>query len=143
MRLLNVKIEFSDNSQLTIIDDYSFYINNSIERLVIPSHVVQIGRYAFKYNYNLEAISFSQRSELKIINDSAFSDTSFEEITIPSHVVLIDDNSLARSSYKEIKFAENSELQSINRFALGSTGIENIDIPSSVTNIGPFCFFGL
>lgn len=67
---------------LTYIEDYAFSDNVSLgfdlirgNKLNIPDNVIQIGRYAFAGDYNLNYINFTENSKLPRISYKAFAET--------------------------------------------------------------------
>lgn len=86
----------------------------------IPSSVATIGEGAFRDSY-IHKLTFEQNSQLKTINNSAFFDTSIDEM-----VVLPDGLTTIGASAFEGLFA----------------GIPSIVIPTSVTSIGSSAFGG-
>lgn len=85
----NIKtIQFPENSELKIIDDFSFGIS-SIEEIKIPSKVFKIGERAFVNCDHIKRIEFAEISELKIIEFEAFAYSNLRSILIPSSVTTI------------------------------------------------------
>lgn len=66
--------------------DTLVFVRRDIENLVVPDNIRIIGKYAFNKCRNLTSIEFSDKSELKIIDDYAFHSSLIKEISIPSHV---------------------------------------------------------
>ena len=58
------KVEFHDDSQLKIIDDFAFQ-NTKLRNITIPRHVVEIKANSFENCKNLQEYNFSDDSELK------------------------------------------------------------------------------
>lgn len=58
------KVEFHDDSQLKIIDDFAFQ-NTKLRNITIPRHVVEIKANSFENCKNLQEFNFSDDSELK------------------------------------------------------------------------------
>lgn len=65
------KVEFENNSQLQSIGDYSFSNTSINNKILIPSNVTFIGKYAFE-GTNIQIIEFENDSKLQIIDDVAF-----------------------------------------------------------------------
>ena len=78
------KIEFSKNSELTVLDFCLF----NVESISIPDSVIIVKKNVFSSQKNVE---FSNQSKLKIIEKESFNSPFLESITLPSSVVGIDD----------------------------------------------------
>lgn len=74
------EISFLNDSNLEIIDDYSFSYS-SLQTLTIPSTVAQIGSHAFTACRKFHAVDFMSNSKLLSIEKYAFSYTSIEYIS--------------------------------------------------------------
>ena len=81
--------ETIDNLPVTKIADDCFYQNYTINKIVLPDTIVDIGNRAF-YNCRLSEITLSKN--LKTIGSEAFQSNTIENITIPESVVSIGDN---------------------------------------------------
>ncbi|MDY4077599.1 MAG: leucine-rich repeat domain-containing protein [Clostridium sp.] len=101
---------------ITEIGDNAFKENKNIEKLIIPSNITTIGKYAFYGCTSLKTIEFSQG--LLNIGKLAFSSCKgLENLNLPNTLKVID----------EFAFSECSSLK-------------KIDIPYSVTEIGVSAF---
>ena len=83
---------------------------------MIPKHVTKIGKYAFSCCNSLTKIDFQSNSELKIIGNRSFNESSTKSIIIPRSVYII--GSKAFNKCKEIKtidFQNESELKIIGK----------------------------
>ena len=67
----NKSIKIADDSLLQIIDDESFY-GADIKDIKIPTKVKKIGKKAFMKCRRLKTVTFSDNSELEIIDENAF-----------------------------------------------------------------------
>lgn len=66
-------VEFQENCELNSICKMAFQ-NTSIEKIVIPKQVTEIGQFAFYQCKNLKNVVIPQDSELKIIDEYAFAE---------------------------------------------------------------------
>ena len=158
-----------DDYTVTAIADASSYTGafysarNTITSVQIPNTVEEIGDQAFQSCANLATVTFKGESQLKVINQYAFSEcSSLTSITIPSGVTRFDLGAFSfceqltsitiPSSVKSIgdsAFYECTRLTSINisegvtsigHSAFAYCGFTSITIPSSVTSIGNSAF---
>lgn len=107
---------------------------------MIPKSVTTISSYAF-YNCALTDLTFSEGSQLELIDNNAFNSSSLKSILIPSSVKRIGEASFCLCEMlDEVKFSENSQLKIIDKEAFNLSGLKNIEIPRSVVFIGDFCF---
>lgn len=128
-------VQFPLNSELKLIEKCSF-INSSIERIVIPSHVERIEESAFAFCYQLQHVEFQSKSELKYIGKQAFFYTSIESILIPSNVIKIEESSFFHcEKLNEIVFSSDSKLKTIEKKCFDCSSLEKIVIPSFVDDI--------
>ena len=58
----------------------------SIKLIQIPPLLTKIDNYAFGYCEKLVSVNFPENSNLKIIGENAFEETSIKSISIPSNV---------------------------------------------------------
>ena len=125
----------ANTRKLNLIGNYAFY-KTSIESIIIPPHVIQIGVNAFGECRKLETIEFSENSELCLIKDSAFTNTAIESILIPQSVSFIGRSIFSNcSNLKLVEFSENSNLKYIDSKPFENTKIEFISIPEKFSGI--------
>ena len=128
-------------SDVTAINECSFYDCKSITSVTIPAAVTTIGNQAF-YNCTLLAeVVFEEGSTCEYIGSEAFYGcTSLQEITIPASVETISVNAFnssnSNSSLSSITFESGSGLKTIGDSAFAYSKVTSICIPASVTNIG-------
>ena len=134
-------IQFSEDSELRIIDDKAFE-KSSIENIIIPPHVSRIGESSFCFCFNLNTIEFSQNSELETIRNDAFFNSSIQQITIPSSVTEIGKESFGGCDLlKSINFQSDSRLKTIPNDFLMCTTISEFTIPPNVESFQDYwCF---
>lgn len=109
---------------------------------------------------NIRSIRFSEDSELEIIEQTAFSESRIESLTIPSSVTKLKDgwcHDTKRLTKVTIspnnKYFKNHELNDnlvvgrisedsteFNKIIFASRSIESITIPSNIQNIGSCAF---
>ena len=129
-QLLNV--DFSEDSELQIIDSYAFF-QSSLTSLSIPPNVVKINDNCFNSCYSFTKIEFPSDSKLQVIGPFAFSSCSIEQILIPSSVIQIEDGAFnACLNLKSIDFERDSKIECFNDDIFSESSIECISIPSSI-----------
>lgn len=135
------KIEFSEDSELKIIDKFAFS-NSGLQKIVVPSGVVQINESAFYDCLQLNFVEFKKSSKLKLIGKCAFTNSSINKIRVPSHVVHIGESAFSSCTHlNSVKFSNKSQLKIISKKAFAGSSIESIFIPQKVDQIGEFAFF--
>ncbi|XFA99145.1 leucine-rich repeat protein [Candidatus Izemoplasma sp. B36] len=112
-----VSVTFEENSQLEIINTYTFDHCENLPSIEIPASVIKIDDRAFYYCYELTELTFESGSNLLYIEEQAFDKTDLRTIILPNGLLYIDGDA----------FDENYN-------------IEEIFIPSSVTNISSYAF---
>ena len=75
---------------MVIIDDRSFDFS-SIQSIIIPKQVIQIGERAFISCKNLENVEFQKDSELKTILEGAFESSGLQQFSLPDKVNRIEN----------------------------------------------------
>lgn len=116
--------------------DLLLFAARDIETAVIPSFIKRISPYAFEFCWQLKEVKFSENSNLKVIDENAFSNSSLESILIPSHV-----SKIAKGAFyfceelKRVQFQGNSELLLIDKNAFVRSSLEGISIPSTVVEL--------
>ena len=80
------KIDFTDDSQLQIIEQSAFHGCTSITSLNIPSSLEIISKQAFAGCLMFQIMEIPENSRLKILNKDMFDDSSICLIMIPSNL---------------------------------------------------------
>ena len=78
--------------EVTNISRRAFRLNKDIKTLIINSKIRIIEGYAFDQCYNIESVTFTEGSKLKIIERTVFYNCSLKTIIIPGSVKSIDEN---------------------------------------------------
>lgn len=121
------------------IKNYAFYGCASIENIVVPDSVTEIGWHAFSDCTSLKSLTIPD-NVIKI-GDSAFNDCdSLTSITIPNSVTEI-----GRSAFNDCDSLTSitipDSVTEIGNYAFGSCdSLESVTIPDSVTKIGISAF---
>ncbi len=132
----------------TKIGDYAFsaYISSGstsntfcvLEKVVIPSTVKMIGKYAFN-RCPIKEVEFKDCDDL-VIDDYAFYYTNIETLTLPS-VKTIGKDAFAYCQ-KLTTVTLPSDLEKISTYAFyNDTKLASITIPASVTVIDDYAFY--
>ena len=121
---------------VTAIGNYAFAYNNTIETVVLPATVTDLGR-----GFDSSAVKKVVLNEgLKTISSRAFrSTTALEEVVIPTTVMTIADNAFQKSAIKEIVIPDSVE--TIGEAAFGSSKIEKVTFEGN-TSIQGYAFRG-
>ena len=111
-------ITFSENSQLTSIEECAFFGCQNLQGIEIPASVTYIGPSAFLgCRYGLTSIAIPEG--VTEIGNSAFSGcTSLTSVTIPNSVTLIGDYAFSDcTSLSDIPYRFSSQLTEIGDYA--------------------------
>lgn len=130
---------YSIPDYVTKIGDYAFSDDYStLNSVVIPNSVTEIGEGAFKDFGGLEKIDLP--NSLEKIGKEAFKGCSLlTEISIPEGIISIEDSTFASTGLKTIEFPKS--LKSIGDKAFSSLEeLENITLPSGLESISPTAF---
>ncbi|MBR6633135.1 MAG: leucine-rich repeat protein [Clostridia bacterium] len=131
-------INFTEDSNLAIIDSYAFYSCENLESVTIPSSVTSIGFRAFENSRWLKSVIFDDNSKLTSINERAFQNCgSLSSVEIPSSVTLIGTQAFCDCiNLKSVIIPDDSMLIEIGTRAFsGCYTLESINIPAGVTLI--------
>ncbi|KAK8883602.1 hypothetical protein M9Y10_042696 [Tritrichomonas musculus] len=139
------------------IFDTIVFANRSIQRATIPKFIKYIKPYAFEYCKKLNAIEFSEDSEIVSIGKNAFRLTCIESICIPSS---LEEWSAYDSNLKKITVSpsnknfgylddkhqiivEKSDIESdvFDTIVFANRDIEKATIPKFIKYIKPYAFF--
>jgi hypothetical protein len=140
------------------------YTGEKVKKVILPATIDTIGAYAFYNNTNIQDVSFSGKSTLRLIGDYAFSGctaietlawpesveemgiygfsgcTKLSKINIPSKVTAIPS-----SCFKVCTSLANLTLHdgilSIGSSAFETSGIAKINFPDTITYIGDSAFY--
>lgn len=63
-----------------------------IQKVSIPIQVSKISQSSFADCYKLKTVTFDDNSEISLIDEKAFYNTSIERISMPIHVIKIGDS---------------------------------------------------
>lgn len=85
--------------ELVVINDRTFYHCLNLSKIKIPSSVTRIGKYAFYYTRKLVSIKLPA---LETLEESVFSWSGLQNITIPAGVTTIENNAFQACRLKTI-----------------------------------------
>ncbi|KAK8898256.1 hypothetical protein M9Y10_000534 [Tritrichomonas musculus] len=118
-----------------------YFARRNIVKAQIPSFIKKISTQAFGRCKSLRKVIFGIDSKLKVINDSAFIETSIVQITIPQSVIQISKSAFSNcKNLRNVFFMDNSKLANIEMKAFEYTSIREISIPSKVSIIDEYAF---
>ena len=104
-----------------VIADKAFQGASRLTSLVIPTSVEEINSQAFRQNYRLASVKFSEPSRLtKLANYSFWTCPSLKEVTLPSSITNIGKAFLACDSLETINVPANAKLTTIEEDAFKS-----------------------
>lgn len=121
------------------ICEFEFSDCNALKKIILPSSLKSIRRYAFKDCTNLQSVEFSSDS-IDMENSVFCGCTRLYEVKLPKKLVEIPN-----STFYGCKNLQNCEIPSgvkeIDEAAFcGCAALEEITIPSTVTKIGAMAF---
>lgn len=102
---------------LTNIQAYAFAKNSSLRSMSMPDSVIQIGNYAFAWDWHLSSVTFTANSKLPRISYGAFAYCGLTSFRVPANVSTIAQGAFEGCSYlRSFTFARNSKLESISAY---------------------------
>lgn len=126
---------------IKILGKYCCYNSITVEKVVFPSSLTEIEKYAFANCSNLLKVFFKSDSKLKIIRKSAFSCTKIRKMKFPSSLQVIGESSFFCCKNLEIiSFNDDSELKVIETSAFRMTRLKEIKFPNILRIIDNLAF---
>lgn len=137
---------------ITYIGTNSFRGNTTLQTIIFPKSLKEIGNYAFRNDSNqgnITNITFNIKSNLEKIGRTAFmGNYKIEELFIPKSVKEIGGNAFRGMNLtgninrlEKLVFGYNSSLETIGDSSFSSnTKIKYINFPSKLTLIDDFAF---
>ncbi|EKZ0157080.1 leucine-rich repeat domain-containing protein, partial [Enterococcus faecalis] len=147
-------ISFSNNSNLQIISHGAFAHNDSLESVVLPDNLEQMGEKVFEKSKNLKSIEVSDKNSYFSSEDGVLFDKKKERLILyppkketssyktPETVKVIEEAAFALNEnyLKELKL--NEGLVEIKPFAFQrNLELKKVDLPNSVSKIGKLAFY--
>ena len=83
------------------LPDYAFVNCTSLEELILPENLEQIGQGVFANCISLKTVKMPKNRTLKFIEDSAFANTGLVSVVIPDGVKVIGECAFADCEYLE------------------------------------------
>lgn len=106
-------------------------INKESEKYIITS----ISKNAFE-NSQIKSIRFEADSELQVIEENAFYESSIENISIPSQLTIIQKGAFySCEQLRRVEIPDDSNLRIIDEEAFAFTSIESLKIPSKLEEL--------
>lgn len=140
---------------VVIINDKAFAGNSSLETLILPSTLEEIGKLengeevysgAFSGCVILNNIIIPVSSNLSKIHDYAFKGTAIKYLQIPSKVEYIGTYAFAETKLESLSFVNGQNNLEIASYAFsGITSFNssyNIVFPNNLFSIGDYAFYG-
>ena len=85
---------------------------------------------------HIRSVKFQNDSNLLLIGENAFANSSIKSLTIPKHLKIIDQYAFAYcKELDNIEIPEDSELNQICYMALSQTSIESLFIPENLVDL--------
>ena len=145
-----------------IIGEYAFYGDEKLEKVTLPSSLVEINRYAFEGCSSLKEIVTNEG--LEIIDQAAFRNSSLEKINLPSTLIIIGKQSFYKTKITELIIPDGVDhiqsyafygcsalktlvfgkrVSSIEENAFyNCSSLETVVIPETLSKLGDYCFRG-
>lgn len=119
------KVQWLKKSELQTIKDYAFFRCVSLNNFDMPNTTLSVGNSSFRYNSSLTNIHLS--TSLNYIDEYAFGECGFSQITLPESLANIQAGAFINNEHlQEITLPERLQ-------GLGSAAFENNSALESVT----------
>ena len=123
-------VTFSEGSQLNSIGDCAFYECESLEAIVIPASVTELGYLAFGGCTSLTSVTFAEGSQLESIGDWAFSGAALTSFEIPASLTSFGYEPFQDCPLETVTFADGFAMEDISGMFRYS-GLKAIEVPAS------------
>lgn len=139
-----VKLEtivFKENSALKKICDYAFSDCVSLKKVSMPNEIETIGKGAFAHCSSLTEIELNG---VVAIGDEAFADCgslSLVEVPEESNLAIVGEGAFINTSLEAFDFAKCGRLETIGMWSFANTKLTQVALPSSVKSVGTGAFF--
>ena len=131
---------FETNAIFTSDKSKLIFCNRNVESFEIPSPVSVIDIFSFHFQ-NLKKITFSENSNLKQINCSAFRDSSIESIDLPPSLQNIRDYAFSGcQKLTKVTFQEGSQLKELANHCFDNSALVDLTLSGPIAQIGLGCF---
>ena len=129
----------SGSEELNISDGVLLSGKNTKGEVVIPEGVTKIADFTFYNNQNITSVKIP--STVKEIGKATFAGSKIKKVIIPGSVKNIPNEAFEQcKDLEEVTFEDGVE--TIGSFAFSGCAMTSIDLPSSVTKIGIGAFRG-
>lgn len=132
-------------SGLIEIKDGAFANCIALKTVIIPKSVTLIGSEAFANTTSLESLSFEfGGTESLVIGSGAFKGSSVSAVQMPSRLAIIGAEAFMNSEISDLTFeaADSYRLSAIEDNAFYGTKLKALKLPAGVVTIGNGAFFG-
>ncbi len=118
-------VKWNGQCDLKTIDSYAFYKCTALNNFVMPNSTQSVGKCAFRYDEALTDIQLS--TSLSTINDYAFGECGFSQITLPESLKSVQTGAFINNSHlTDITIPKSME-------GIGDGAFENCGALTSVT----------
>ncbi|KAK8840508.1 hypothetical protein M9Y10_030716 [Tritrichomonas musculus] len=118
-----------------------YFIPKTIRHGNDDYRVTIIFENSFSKSQKVKLIEFPEDSEIRLIENSAFSHSSIKSITIPSNVKKIGKEAFRNcTKLLNVYFTDDSKLETIEESVFTSSSIEEITIPATVKTVSKHTF---
>ena len=131
------------NVPATYVRGSMFYGCSSLDKVVLPRELEEIGDYAFAECKALSDITSFADTNLKSIGNSAFAECKkLKKLEFPVSVEMIGNAAFSGcEDIEEIVFPTDAKLKTIGTHCFkGCSKVRVIELPDSIENVGMSCF---
>lgn len=139
-------LSFIDDTFLVLTNDDDdavlLYTNQTVDKITLPSSITRICSTSFLNCGSLTSIKTLNDSQLKIIDDYSFKQSTLVKIHIPNQVERIGKEAFSFcNNVQYVIFENKSKLKVIDESAFQKSSIKYITIPSSIISIKQYAFY--
>ncbi|KAK8888883.1 hypothetical protein M9Y10_033623 [Tritrichomonas musculus] len=144
-----VELTIEDNSHFVTQDNalydsdktVLYHVARNIKEFTVPASVEKIGSYAFEQCRRLRTLTFEDNSQLKSIEQWAFSHCGLKQIHFPDSLESIGYDAFFHTPrLEEISFGDDSVLKNVLIGAFKDTSLSDVTLPPTTVKIGIAAF---
>lgn len=132
--------EYTVSEGVETIAEGAFSTVTTLNSVILPSTLKEIGKSAFTSCRNLTSVTFTPGTEPLVIGYNSFAYTSLTSVTIPARTTSIEASAFNGVKLTSLTFEAGSQLRYIGDMAFAGTSIPELDLPASLREMGDSVF---
>jgi hypothetical protein len=137
---LSARIVMTDSFLIDVEEQILIRAVAPVGDFVCPREIRVVGKSCFNGSRYIRSAKFEPGSQLDLLDESAFYQSSLKQIVIPNSVISLRKNCCyGCMSLTDVTFEDNSRLERIEESAFCMASLRRIEIPRAVLVLGKCC----